>query len=328
MTRWLRVLGKWLLTAAIAVALWWTVDLSAVGAALRGAHWGWIGLAVVLLPVNLALDGWVWARLLRGSPGATSPRQVGAALFCGFALGFWTPARLGEYAGRAFSLPEADPWSVSVSVFAQRMVDMLVGVGVGLGVLLGTLYTDLLPASAAWSGAALIGVGTTAGLGAAVLAPGRCVSWVEPLSRWVSGLAGRLRSLRRLGAQDAGPVLGGTVVRYFVFTGQFVCLSLALAPDLPPVALCAAVALTFYAKYLIPSLTLLDLGIREGGAVLFFEALGLPPAVGLSAALLLFTLNVLLPAAGGLPFVWRLASPRQSAPADEAPQDVPVIAEP
>jgi uncharacterized membrane protein YbhN (UPF0104 family) len=327
MPRWIRVLGKWLLTAAIAAALWWTVDLSAVGAALRGAHWGWIGLAGVLLPVNLALDGWVWARLLRGVPDAGSPRRIGAALFCGFALGFWTPARLGEYAGRALSLPEADPWTVSLSVLAQRMIDMLVGVGGGLAVLLGTLYAGLLPVSAAWVGAALIGAGTTAALGVAVLATGRCVSWVEPLARWVPGLPTRLRSLRRLGARDGAPVLGGTVVRYLVFTGQFVCLSLALAPQLSLPLLCVAVALTFYAKYLIPSLTLLDLGIREGGAVLFFEALGLPPAVGLSAALLLFTLNVLLPAAGGVPLAWRLSPPRGS-PAEGDAADAPAMAKP
>lgn len=327
MTRWLRVLGKWGLTAAIAVALWWTVDLSGVRTALRGAHWGWIALALLLLPANLALDGWVWARLLRGVPGTESSRQLVAALFCGFALGFWTPARLGEYAGRALSLPDADPWTVSLSVFAQRMVDMLVGVGVGLAVLLGALYGGLLPASTIGYATAAVGAITTVALGGAVLAPGRCAAWIEPVAHWVPGLPARLRYFRGLRLRDGGPAVGGTVVRYVVFTGQFVCLSLALAPNLPLLPLCVAVALTFYVKYLIPSLTLLDLGIREGGAVLFFGLLGLPPAVGLSAALLLFTMNVLLPAVGGLPLVWRL-SPLQRSPAVGEADDAPAMAKP
>jgi uncharacterized membrane protein YbhN (UPF0104 family) len=311
MPRRLRVLGKWALTAALAAALWAAVDVEAVSEALEGARWSWVGLALVLLPVNVALDGWVWARLLRRGEGTFSVREVGAALLCGFTLGVWTPARLGEYAGRALALPDADPWTVSLSVLAQRMVDMLVGVGAGLLALLWALRTGWLPASGPWLAAAALGALTTAGLGAAALAPGRVASGVEPVARWVPGLASRISYFRRLRPRDGLPALAGTVLRYLVFTGQFVCLTLALAPTLSPSAIGMAVALTFYGKYLIPSLTVLDLGIREGGAVLCFGLLGLPPAVGLSAALLLFALNVLLPAAGGLPFVGRLWPPRR-----------------
>ena len=324
MPRWLRLLGKWALTAALAAALWFTVDVAAVSEALHGARWSWIGLALLLLPLNVALDGWVWARLLRRGAGPFPARQLGAALLCGFTLGIWTPARLGEYAGRAFCLPDADPWTVSLSVFAQRMIDMLVGVAAGLLALLGAVQAGWVPLSAAWQGAAATGAVTTAGLGAAVLCPGRTAAWVAPLARWVPGLSSRISYFQRLRPRDGGPALAGTVLRYLVFTGQFVCLTLALAPGLPPLSVFVAVALTFYAKYLIPSLTLLDLGIREGGAVLFFEIAGLPPAVGLSAALLLFVINVLLPAAAGLPFIWRLSLPhRRSSPDPSPPGSVP-----
>ncbi|MEF8795367.1 MAG: lysylphosphatidylglycerol synthase transmembrane domain-containing protein [Salinivenus sp.] len=319
MPRWLRLLGKWALTAALGAALWFTVDVAAVSEALHGARWSWIGLALLLLPLNVALDGWVWSRLLRRGAGPFPTRQLGAALLCGFTLGIWTPARLGEYAGRAFCLPDADPWTVSLSVFAQRMIDMLVGVAAGLLALLGAVQAGWIPLSAAWQAAAATGAVTAAGLGAAVLCPGRTAAWVAPLARWVPGLSSRISYFRQLRPRDGLPALAGTVLRYFVFTGQFVCLTLALAPGLPPLSVFVAVVLTFYAKYLIPSLTLLDLGIREGGAVLFFEIAGLPPAVGLSAALLLFVINVLLPAAAGLPFIWRLSLPRRRSRPDPSP---------
>lgn len=322
MPRWLRILGKWALTLTLGAALWSTVDGAAVSEALDGARWSWIGLALLLLPLNVALDGWVWARLLRRAEGPFPARQLGAALLCGFTLGLWTPARLGEYAGRAFCLPDADPWTVSLSVFAQRMIDMLVGVAAGLLVLLGTVQVGRLPPSAAWQAAAAAGAVTTAGLGGAVLYPGRSAAWVAPVARWVPGLSSRISYFRQLRPRDGRPALAGTVLRYFVFTGQFVCLTLALAPGLPLLSISVAVALTFYAKYLIPSLTMLDLGIREGGAVLFFQVMGLPSAVGLSAALLLFVINVLLPAAGGLPFIWHLSLPhRRSSPGP--PDSVP-----
>ena len=42
--------------------------------------------------------------------------------------------------------------------------------------------------------------------------------------------------------------------------------------------------LTFYAKFLIPPVTFLDIGIREGASVFFAELLGVPDAAALSAS--------------------------------------------
>jgi len=307
MPRWIRLLGQAVLTIAVGAALLWTVDAAAVLDALQRAHPGWIVPAVLLLPLNLGLDGWVWTRLLDATEESYPPADVGRAVLCGFALGFWTPARLGEYAGRAYSFAQADRWAVTLSVLAQRILDLIVGVGVGLAALLWGMHTGLLPSSPAWQAAAALGAGTVAFLTVALLFPVRLRRSAAALGTWVLDLLPKSRFFARLGPRHGLPALAGTVVRYVVFTGQFVCLTLALAPSLPPELVSAAVALTFYAKYLLPSLTLLDLGLREGAAVFFFSVLGLPPAVALSAALLLFTLNVLLPALMGLPTVARLS---------------------
>jgi len=307
MSRWIRLLGQALLTLAVGAALLWTVDAAALADTLRRAQPGWLGLALLLLPLNLALDGWVWARLLDVTDESHSPQALCRALLCGFALGFWTPARLGEYAGRAYSFARANRGAVTLSVLAQRVLDLLVGVGVGLGTVLWGLYTGLLPSSPAWQTAAGLGAGTGTLLTVAVLFPARLYRTAAALGPRFRGLLPNPTFFARLRLRHGGPAFAGTVVRYVVFTGQFVCLTLALAPSLSVELVSAAVSLTFYAKYLLPSLTLLDLGLREGAAVFFFSVLGLPSAVALSAALLLFTLNVLLPAVVGLPTVARLS---------------------
>ena len=56
----------------------------------------------------------------------------------------------------------------------------------------------------------------------------------------------------------------------------------------------------------VPTVTLLDLGIREGAAVYFLGQLGYAEAAAFNAAFLLFCINLLVPAVVGLPFVFRL----------------------
>lgn len=321
MPRWLRLGLKVLLTVGVLVALAMAVEPFALLGSLREARWAWIAAALLLIPVNLALDGWVWKHLLTPLQDDFSIWELGGAVLSGIALGFWTPARAGEYAGRALSLPGGDRWAISLTVFAQRMVDMTVGVTVGLLALGWAFWQGVLPLSPPWLIAAGIGGVTGAGLTAAVGAPARLhrlTAWLVPNR---PAITDRTAYLERLSLNQGVTVVGGSLARYLVFTGQLACLGRAFAPSAPWSLLAAAAGLTFYAKYLIPSLTLLDLGIREGSAAFFFQQLGLGAAAGLNAALVLFAVNVLLPALLGLPFVARLHLPGAPAKAD-APRPV------
>lgn len=309
MKHWLHLLLKSVLTLGALIALAVAVDPAALLDSLQHTRWPWLIGAVLLLPLNLALDGWVWGRLLRVVDGSFSAREIGGAVLSGLALGFWTPARAGEYAGRSLYFTDADRWALSLTVFVQRMVDMAVGVIVGLTLFLGALWTGLLPPSLPWLTAAGIGLLTGLVLTVILLNPARSHRWARWLVPNATSITDRTAVLEHLTTRDGIAITSGTLARYFVFTGQFVCLGLALSPSASVFSLATAVGLTFYAKYLLPSLTVLDLGIREGAAVFFFELLGLGAAVGLNAALLLFTINVLVPAAVGLPFVSQLSLP-------------------
>lgn len=306
MSRWLGSSLKFVLTLGVLVAVAAAVDPSDLLSALRTADWPWVGLAVLLLPVNLALDGWVWKRLLDTVLDRVPVQALAGALLSGIALGFWTPARLGEYAGRALFLPDGDRWTLSLTVFAQRMVDMGVGVVGGLAVLLGAFYVGLVPLSPTWIATAAVGGVTGAVLALFVAAPSLVHRIAQRLAPGGSRLTDRTAFFEHLSARQGGAVLVGTVARYVVFTGQLACLGAAFAPSADGALLWVAASLTFYVKYLVPSLTVLDLGIREGGAALFFQLLGLGAAAGVSAALLLFAVNILVPAMLGAPLVAKL----------------------
>lgn len=306
MPRWLSSTLKLILTLGVLGAVVMAAEPAALLASLQDVSWTWVVVAVLLLPVNLVLDGWVWKQLLSPVlPQVPLPRLAGAVM-SGLALGFWTPARVGEYAGRAFFLPEGDRWTLSLTVFSQRMIDMAVGILVGLLVLTGALYEGLLPATPAWQATAAIGGGIGGVLLVFITAPSLAYRLACRFFPNWTRLTERAAFFDELSGPTCVAALSGTVARYGVFTGQLACLGAALAPSAHGLQLWGAASLTFYVKYLIPSLTLLDLGIREGGAAFFFQVLGLGAAAGLNAALLLFTINVLVPALIGIPFLAQL----------------------
>lgn len=302
-SRWLSSVLKLILTLGVLGAVVVAAEPSTLLTSLQNASWTWVVVAGLLLPVNLLLDGWVWKQLLAPVlPEVPLPRLAGAVL-SGLALGFWTPARVGEYAGRAFFLPEGDRWTLSLTVFTQRMIDMAVGILIGLLVLTGALYWGLLPVTPAWQATAAVGGGIGGLLLLFITAPSlayRLACRFFPNWTW---LTERAAFFDELSGSTCAAALGGTIARYGVFTGQLACLGAAFAPSAHGLLLWGAASLTFYVKYLIPSLTVLDLGIREGGAAFFFQVLGLGAAAGLNAALLLFAINVLVPALFGVPFL-------------------------
>lgn len=309
-----------LATLVVGAALLWWIDTATLWTALQSATWGWVGAAALLVPLNLALDAGVWRVLLRpiiDDADQRSMRRVLKAVLAGMAAGFFTPARLGEYAGRAFAL-DADRWTLSLSVFVERMADMAVAVVTGAGAVAVLMATGDLPSDLpwrlVWGSGASIGLALTVGL----LRP----SWADALGRRLlptaTALHRRTRFLQRLTPSDVRVVLGGALLRYGVYVLQFALLSQAFVPSAALGFLMLLGSALFFVKFLAPSFTLMDLGIREGTAALLFQAVALPAAAGIHAALLLFALNLMVPALLGAPVAWTLLTSASARRSDAA----------
>lgn len=312
----LLMLAKAVLAAALLAFLVRQVDAGQMRAALRAADVGWMASAALLVPFNVALEAAAWRALVAPVLPALRYRTALGAVLCGFALGFATPLRAGELAGRAFFVRHRDKWMLGASVLAQRLLDMLVALSVGLAALVWFL-TATPTASPAWWGVGAAGFGTLITLALLFAHP-------AAVARRVAGRPRLARALRFLpalqGARLRRPLLL-CAARYAVYLTQLALLVRAFAPEAGALPLLAGGALTFYAKFLVPSLTLLDLGIREGAAVFFFSRLGVEAAAALNASLVLFGLNLLVPALAGAPFVLGLRPrrrPRARRPAPEA----------
>lgn len=298
----------WLKIALAAGALGYLVHVvepGAIAEAAAGAHVGWIAAAAALLPLNLALQSIVWYLLLqRVAPGVRRRAAVGSVL-SGHTLGLVTPANAGEFVGRAFYVPGTDRWEVSAAVLVQRLVEMTASIDVGAAALFYYLHVFAPEPISFWKGLAWSGAGLAVIMTGFALRPGLAYRVVARVVRRRQVLA-RVDFLQRLPSVSATAILGLCFAGYAIYSTQFYFLLRAFAPGADVLSGYLGIALVYFVKFIIPAVTFLDLGIREGAAVYFLGGLGFAEAAALNASLLLFTTNLLLPALAGLPLVFRL----------------------
>lgn len=267
--------------------------------ALSGAGRPAVLAALALVPVNWGLEAWKWHRLARHLEPVSFIKSLRAVLV-GLTLGFATPNRVGDYAGRILEMTSNRTralGAVFLGRYCQLVATVLAG-GAGLVFFLLTFYLKGYPA-------AKLGVISAACiLGAAVLVP-------LYRSRLLLAALGLWRPLRRFRpalavmptypARALHTALAISGLRYAVFCAQFLLLLRAYGVDAPLGPGLAAVAGTFLLKSLVPSLNALaDVGVRELSATHLFGLLGQDALPVLSASLSLWVINIALPSAAGL----------------------------
>lgn len=296
---------KLLVAVAALVYLGSAVEWSRILDATGEARTGWIAAAGLLLAANLGAEAWRWHLIVRHVDPSVKFTDSFGAMMSGFSLGFLTPLRVGDYAGRAFYLHHRNKWEIAALTFAERMLALACYIGFGLPALFYFLLVHLTLAPMAWWVVFTTGVLCGCFLLFFLLHPRatyQALMVLLPSRR----LRLQLGFLNRFSEADMVRLLGLSVVKYLIITTQFVFLIWAFAPSFPLLYACTGTALVFYTKSLIPALTLADLGVREGAAVYFLGVLGLPDAAAFNSAILLFGINILLPALLGTPFILRL----------------------
>lgn len=274
---------------------------------LRTTDWrgGWLLTLALLTPVNWGFEALKWqvlARRVEPVSWADAYRGVLAGLSLGFAL----PAQLGDTAGRVLSLRTGRRGAaIGASLVSGGMQFYI---AIVFGALAWAVHLALVPARNTVAGQGLLV------LLAALSLLGVLLNAVRPqLVRW----SARWPWLHRFSAywaiigqyshgDMAGAFLAGAM-RYVVFSLQFYCALQLYHVTLSANALTSGIGLVFLAKTITPAFNLLsDLGVREAASLWVFSPFGVPAPLLLTATLTLWLVNVLLPVAVGLIWVWRL----------------------
>lgn len=307
--------GKLLLAAVFLWIVSLYVDAGGVAAAVSRAAGMPLLAAGLLLAPNLVLQYAKWRLLLRRVMPASTRSDAAASLFSGFALGLVTPARVGEFGGRAYAVAHADAGALVALTAVDKLASLLVTVTGGV------LACCLLLARSESAAAALLAVAALAALAPAVFLARRRAAAFDTAARLLTRLPGIHRRVLAARAALAGldrgvllRLLALSAAFYGVFVAQFALLVGAFGAPAGAPDLLAAAAVVMLLKTVVPPVSFGELGIREGATALVYAGIGVPAQLAVPASMLLFVLNVLLPAAAG-GIVLALASLRRASAA-------------
>lgn len=274
-------------------ALWSAVER----AELLPQAWSAVLLALLLVPLNWYLEARKWRKLVQAVEPVGHFRAF-LATVAGTGVGLITPNRTGEFLGRVLFLrPQVRVAAAFASIpggIAQFVVTLLMG---ALALVAVVVFDLALP----WQAGT---ISTLVVMLSALVCIASFVLYLHP--RWFRMLVLHVPFLRRfstyskvLDRMDRGlliQVLGLALLRYTVFTAQFVVLCTAFTSGAGTVQLTALVPVIFLVGSLIPTLVLSELGVRGALAVAFLVPLGADGAAVLMATTVLWTINLLIPA--------------------------------
>lgn len=95
-------------------------------------------------------------------------------------------------------------------------------------------------------------------------------------------------------------VVGLSLIRYFVFCMELWLIFLLLSPSVKFEPMFFAISLTFLINSIIPSFPITELGVKAAGAAVFFPLFSIDATIAITATMLLWFINVALPAIPGI----------------------------
>ncbi|MDB5132925.1 MAG: hypothetical protein JWR02_2674 [Mucilaginibacter sp.] len=261
-------------------------------------------LVVLLMMVNWVLESLKWWHLTR----ILAPMSVWKAIeavFCGLTWAVFTPNRIGEYGGRVMFLPNRKRihgiFAMAVGSFGQNVITNVLGAGA----LVWFLYS-YIPLNSWLMAGITIGAGAFMVL---MLVFYFHIKWLVKLLNSIRFLKKYHRFFDIMGNYKAGElvnIMWFCLARFFVFTFQYYLVIHLLIPEIPLLQLSLLMFVFFFVQSAIPSLDLLDIGVRSFTAGALFGYITHQTVAVVVAVSLIYIINLIIPAILGSVFVFKL----------------------
>lgn len=270
---------------------------------LQGDELKYLLFAILLLPLNLALEAQKWRRLM--SPTFKFKPFLGIRAICtGLTVSLFTPNRIGEFAGRILYLPGryrvAGIFATFIGSLAQYVVYWLAAF---VALYFGAADLPVPPAMRP-----LLMV--LCSLGVILLltfyfGANRLLQWLKG-KKWKLPFVRFLVICGRYPARVLLTVFVLAVGRFLIFCTQLYVLMLFIGFPMDHHKAITLLPLLFIAQTLIPSFVITDLGVRGGLALFLFESWAGSVILALLPSYLLWFLNIIFPSFLGWLSLWRL----------------------
>jgi hypothetical protein len=279
----------------------------------------WYLLTVMLLmPLNWILEAVKW-RFLISSIENTSLFRAIRAVLTGITISMFTPNRTGEYFGRVFLLRKANPVDGILITIVGSMAQLLITVAAGSVALPFFLRTCSPSFVIQHHFLFLAMISLILFINFISFGLFFNISLIRPArQRFRRGMPARVRHYFRVFSfyhrRELILILLLSAARYLIFSTQFFLLLKVFGLPLSYITGLMLIALIYLVMTLVPTIALTELGIRSSAAI-YFISLWLektnPGAdqvnTGVFAAsLLLWVINLAIPALTGSAFIFHL----------------------
>jgi len=277
-----------------------------------------LALILLLMVLNWLIEVLKWKNMISKVEQVSMKRSVFAVL-TGVTISSFTPNRIGEYFGRAFILKKASHVEGILITVIGSMSQLLITILTGSIALLiffpifmpdaefirGYLYYAFIALIVLLDGI-LLGLFFNVNF---------LATWKEKiLQNGLSRIRKYFRVFTLYSNSDLLTVMALSFARYIVFSTQYLLLLHALGVNIPFYYAYLLISLIYLIMAIIPTIALTELGIRGSVAIYFFgfyfaplmrASADLNLAV-LTASVLLWIINLGIPAIAGSLFLFRL----------------------
>ncbi len=266
--------------------------------------WTVLSIVVLLMFVNWGLEAVKWKRLVRQVEAINLWKAI-ESVFCGLTWAVFTPNRIGELGGRVFFL---SPKRRIIGIVAMTVgnIGQLVLTNV-----FGTIAVCIFVYR-------FTSIDYRLFLALCAIAIAFCLFFIIFFFniRWLNGILLSMRFTRkykkfytilaRYRKAELFKILLLCLARYAVFSTQYFIMFLWLIPELHFLDILMLVCILFFVQSSLPSLDLLDIGIRSVTALFFFKYVTDQNTAVVACIASIWLINIIIPAILGSYFVFKL----------------------
>ncbi|MHB8580848.1 MAG: lysylphosphatidylglycerol synthase transmembrane domain-containing protein [Ignavibacteriaceae bacterium] len=294
---------KFLIAICLISYIIYHVNLNEIATAFEKADYRFIIIAMLLTLVNISLQYFKWKLSCNAILNVYNRKNIFYSLFYGFAAGPFTPARIGEYFGRALEFKDKSIIQVTVATLVDKVFLLMQITFFGS---IGSIFflKDYYHVNAYITTSLFVVIFVLFYLLILLL--------INP-KLWHNFLTNRMENSKRFHKFYSEILLlkdlnGIFVIKmslisflfYSCFIIQYAVLATGFSQHANFINFIWAGNMVMFAKTIIPQISFGDLGIREGASIFFLTKMGQTSSIGFDSGISLFGINVLLPALIGL----------------------------
>ena len=263
-----------------------------------------IGVLLLMMWVNWLLECMKWQYLCRPIE-PISFYTAFESVFCGLSWAIFTPNRIGEYGGRVFFLsPRKRVFGIlamAVGSFAQLVITNVMG-SIALLWFLHTYQRVSTP----WFIVCCIVVALFISILVVLYFRIHLLNKVIHRWNWLGKVRRFFLLLERYGPRQLAYVFRLSMFRFLVFTSQYILIMFVLLPGLPLMPMIWLIFLLFFIQSAMPSLDLLDVGVRSLTASYLFGFITTQELAVMASTASIWFINLIIPALIGAVFVFKI----------------------